>query len=201
MRLLPKSLHHWLPAAAGRGTDHCMQLVQPSPHHQSRHRTISTNPTFRDLDLQDLDGVSRFLKLNPFQKIFVEAKVQKYISHEMSKVSLRQVRADSSEVVFTEHYIDLTSWTPTTHNTLLVFSMMIRLLRRSARCNENLTLIVILSTYWRIGNWSLRKYIPSISRTILNVSMFNRDCIEFSRKSNIWSQHNTCLNVAIGRNS
>ena len=74
--------------------------------------------------------MSRFLKLNPFQKIFVEAKVQKLICHEMSKVSLRQVRADSSEVVFIEHYIDLTSWTPTTHNTLFaisLFSMMIRL--------------------------------------------------------------------------
>ena len=76
--------------------------------------------------------MSRFLKLNPFQKIFVEAKVQKFISHEMSKVSLRQVRADSSEVVFTERYIDVTSSTPTTHNTLFaisLFSMMIRLLK------------------------------------------------------------------------
>ena len=62
--------------------------------------------------------MSRFLKLNPFQKIFVEAKVQKYISHEMSKVSLHQVRADFSRVVFTKHYIDLTSSTSTTHNTL-----------------------------------------------------------------------------------
>ena len=130
--LTSEAAHHWLPAAAGRGTDHCMQLVQPSPHHQSRHRTISTNPTFQDLDLQDLGGVSRFLKLNPFQKIFVEAKVQKFISHEMSKVSLRQVRADSSEVVFTAHYIDVTSSTPTTHNTLFAISlssMMIRLLK------------------------------------------------------------------------
>ena len=179
-----------------------MQLVQPSPHHQSRHRTISN---FRDLDLQDLDGVSRFLKLNPFQKIFVEAKVQKYISHEMSKVSLHQVRADSSEIVLTAHYIDFTPLSPTTQNTLFpifLFSMMIRLLK----CLEEVVLIVmkitklvaILSNYWRIGNWSLHKYTPLISRTIFNVSMFNG---EFSRKSNIVAQHNMCLCVSIGRKS
>ena len=54
----------------------------------------------------------------------MEAKVQKFISHEMSKVSLRQVRADSSEVVLTAHYIDVTSSTPTTHNTEEVLIVM-----------------------------------------------------------------------------
>ena len=194
MSQLPKSLHHWLPAAAGRGTDHCMQLVQPSPHHQSRHRTISTNPIFRDLDLQDLDGVSRFLKLNPFQKIFVEAKVQKYISHEMSKVSLRQVRADSSEVVFTEHYIDLTSSTPTTHNNLFaisLFSMMIRLLRGSAHRNENLLLIVILSIYWQLV---IAQIYP------LNLKDYFK-CFNVQWRYTALSQHNTCLCVAIGSNN
>ena len=47
---------------------------------------------------------------------------------------------------FTEHYIDLTSWTLTTHNTLFaisLFSMMIRVLK----CLEEVVLIVMKICY------------------------------------------------------